>query len=250
MEILLYFGYPIADFDMRSTQITIKLLIISFIWSCAPEATPPQMLETISFVNPQIGQTSRYILLQGENYHEEKNTNFSYLFDTLQVSVTEVHDGYFVVKEALTEGSISRHGQSRVSFADSTFYYHIVVNDNLELTIKAPGERTFSRLFFIQEGATELLPLTNFQDLKVDIVGWKTSLPVVNEKIQAFTQDFDLFDQTFPKLNVLVDNRNMRRLGVGQTHIYSATKGLVRSSQYNSSTGAGFGWDLLPNGYE
>jgi len=50
----------------------------------------------------------------------------------------------------------------------------------------------------------------------------------------------------FDNLNVLIDNRDVKLGGPGNTHIYSEKYGLVRATSYNASTGKGFGWDLLP----
>ena len=210
------------------------------------EAIPTIPLpEDFRLADLQVGQQNRYVLLKGENYLDTENATFSYLNDTLVLEVISEDQTGFLVSERLTEGSASLNGEFNVAFAESTFFFYLITDEeNNKVRIQSTNERNRSRLFFTPDG--DGLPLTQFEEPVVEIASWKTDLPNVQSMIEARVNDLRINERSYPTANVLLDNRDMRVSGVGHTHIYDINGGLIRSSRYNAQTGEGFGWDILP----
>lgn len=193
----------------------------------------------------QVGQQNRYVLLKGENYFDAAQATFTYLDDTLVLEVISEDETGFLVSERLTEGSASLNGAFNVAFAESTFFFYLILDEeNNKIRIQSTNERNRSRLFFTPDG--DGLPLFQFEEPVVEIVGWRTDLPNAQSMIEARVNDYRINERSYPVANVLYDNRDMRVAGVGHTHVYDVNGGLIRSSRYSAQTGEGFGWDILP----
>ncbi len=204
-----------------------------------------QTTPNINFESPEVGQISKYILLQGENIKHTANTFFEYLPDTLVAEIIEKEDDKYLIKEYLTEGSASLNGENYVSFADSTLYYNLIKSDTA-LTIQNLHFRIKSRLFFYPN-QEDGIRNREFHDLPVNMETWKTSLPFTTQYIECYVENLQLLEREYPHLNVQINNLPMRSGSSGYTHVYSMKHGLVRSARYSDLTGKGFGWDLISN---
>lgn len=197
--------------------------------------------KTIVFDKMKVGQKSQYVLLKGQNYSRSDHASFEYIADTMVIEIVAEDANGFIAEEYLTAGSVSLNGEYNVAHPENVFTYYFNVK-NEQLTITPINERENSRVFFLNDNA---LPFEKNDDLKVDIKGWKTSLPYKEQYIMAHVEDYSLFDEDYDFLNVMISNENMGSNQPGYTHIYAPNVGLVRSSQYSPETDKGFGWDLL-----
>lgn len=210
------------------------------------EAVPTDPIpDDIRLSDLEVGQQNRYVLLTGENYLDAENPNFAYLADTLVLEVISEDEVGFLVSERLTDGSASLNGAFNVAFAESTFFFYLIMDEaDNKVRIQSTNERNRSRLFFTPDG--DGLPMSQFEEPVVEINGWKTDLPYVQSMVMARLNDYRFNTRSYAVANVLLDNRDMRVSGVGHTHIYDVNGGLIRSSRYSAQTGEGFGWDILP----
>ena len=227
-------------------SLAALLLFVLVFGACKgdDEAAPAPVAADINLRYLEPGQQSRYVLLRGENYLDAQNGNYEYLADTLVLEVISEDEVGFLVSERLTPGSASLNGAFHVAFAESTFFFYLIDDaETGQLRIQSTNERNRSRLFFTPDG--DGLPMTQFEEPVVQMNGWKTDLPLVQSRIEARLNQYRFADQTFAAVNVLLDNRDMRAVGVGHTHLYAVDGPLLRSSRYSAQTGEGFGWDLL-----
>lgn len=210
---------------------------------CPEMEDPVTSAGPIRFDQLSVGQRSRYIGLEAENYHSGDGSEFTYSDDTLVLEIVGQDAQGFKVAETLhyVDSVSNWHEYDR----DSTYLYYLtVIGDTLRLTpVGAPYFR--SRLF-VYYASSDGLPLANFGDMEVAIKGWKTDLPYCECRKTGFTKDYTLFGESYPLLNVLLDNTSMQVDGPGHTYVYSAEDGVVKFSQYSWWTSTGYGWDLLP----
>ena len=90
------------------------------------------------------------------------------------------------------------------------------------------------------------LPLKTIPAPQVEITGWKISFPSWSERYEGYTENYMLFERTYPYLNVIVENSAMALDANGETYIFSKPFGIVRASTYSWWTSTGYGWDLIP----
>lgn len=238
---------------MRSLQIAIAFALFGLLLNCNKDE--PNSAKTfgtgdkINFENLQVGQKNEYVFFIGENHTNLNHSNYLYFTDTLVVEVMSNDENGYLVKEVLTPGSASRNNASNVAFPEAEFYYYLDAKsgegeDKLQLFSKESRIKT--RLFQMSSQTTSSLPLNDLEEMEVEIVSWSTTQPFVDGVLEAYVLNFENFDFVFPRLNVYYDNRDIKFGAPGTINIYNKEYGLVRSLQYNSSTGKGYGWDLLP----
>ena len=233
---------------MRS--LLVILITFTLLSACKKEefgSSSPDGTQSnhISFASAKKGQTSKYVLFRANDYFGEETDNYTYLGDTLIVTVNKINGNKILVSEHLSSGSISLTGVPNVSYPHDTWEYYLVKNGD-KVNIEKIEERVGSRLFFCTDNEVTDLPLPEIQGLKIEIEGWKCKVPFTKNKIKGFTTNYNPFGERYKKLNVLIDNEPMKEGHPGQTFLFSSENGLVRSTQYSAQTGNGFGWDLLP----
>ena len=231
------------------------LIIISlcgfFYQSCTRCAELPDPdVPTISNFNPirfdslAVGQRSRYLGLEGYGYSGGNGSEFSYSDDTLILEIVGQDLNGFKVAETLHY--VDTVSAWQATFRDSIYFYYLqIADDSLHL---APFGTSYvrSRLFNYYQRSDGLY-LTPLVGTQVDIHGWKSGFPYCECWRHGFTLDYSLFGKTYPYLNVLMQDYRMQVDGNGQTYVYSAKAGIVKSSEYSWWTSNGYGWDLLPD---
>lgn len=231
----------------RSTLLITLLALL--VLRCKKEDTRPELPtlpsdHNISLKHPQVGQTSRYVLLKGERYFDDSQPDaYSYAADTLVVELVDETATGFRIREYLTEFSASKSSpMPEVPFPDSVTYYEMQLQGDSVL-FSSNEEFFTSRLLPF---ASRPFSLSVFQSNPTSFVGWKTELPYCECYREAFVEELSLFGYTYPDLNVIIDNLAMQVDGPGYTVVYSADAGWVRTYVVNWWTQTGQGWDLLP----
>jgi|GEM_PF-1787971 hypothetical protein len=199
----------------------------------------------VQFNKLKVGQKSQYVFFIGEDYHEQGSNSYTYLTDTMVLEVYDEDQYGYLVREYLTPGSASLHSTSNVAFADANVVYYIN-NEGGMLNLFSKDERLITRLFQLSSDNPGEYDLDDLDMMEVKINGWTTSQPLFDGVLEGYTKNYRQLNLEFDNLNVLIDNRDVKLGGPGNTHIYSEKYGLVRATSYNASTGKGFGWDLLP----
>jgi len=197
----------------------------------------------ISFENLAIGQTSKYLGLWGEDYYNDNNDIFGYTDDTLELKIVGQDAQGFKVRESF------HYVGDVVDWLkpdkDSVYYYYLeIVNDTLRIH---PGQaNNFLSRIFAYHTSKSGLPVANITSPKIEITGWKTAMTYCECRRTGFAENYSLFGQNYPLLNVVVENSPMSFDGNGETYVYSKSDGIIRFSTYSWWTQSGIGWDLLP----
>jgi len=208
-----------------------------------PEPDPIPNPNPIRFDNLTVGQSSRYIGLWGEDYYTNNNNNFGYTDDTLQLKIVGLGVQGFKVEETFhyTGNVLSWLNYDK----DSVYHYYLTVSDDT-LRIKPSHNNYVNSRMFGYYTVKNGLALADIAAPKIEISGWKTNLPYCECRRDGFVEDYTLFGQTYPRLNVVVENSPMSFDGNGETNVFSKSAGIVRVSTYSWWTQGGIGWDLLP----
>lgn len=206
------------------------------------DSTSPINSNPIRFDNIQVGQTSQYIGVIG---NDRSTGNLTYTDDTLYVSVIGQSSNGFLVAE--TFHWIAFVNEWVQPEKDSVFLYYIrVQNDTLQVesTNAAP---VLSRIFTpnVEKNG---LPLAQLTGAVANLSGWTSDLPFCTCRQGGFAANQTLLGQSYLSLNILADNTAMANAGgLGETYAYSRENGIVRAAQYkDGSSQDGFAWDLLP----
>jgi len=233
-------------------HLIIGLTLLLTITSCSKqeptvftEEIAMEMLPTPNSLDElEIGDEFNYILFLAESYVDPDNTNVEYPGDTLNVEVCGFRDGKFVVSEKLTPGS--------AIFSNPEFYYHLgqdsvytnlwhIRNDSL--IIEPKDDNSFNSHLFL--GQPISLSLLEFDEIEVEMNGWKTDFSVSEYNMESYVIDGEIGGFTYPYLNVLTNNFAMAYDGDGFTYIYHRDHGIVSNSTYSAWTSEGIGWELL-----
>ncbi len=231
---------------MRHLLLFLLLATTLFIAGCCKDDdADPLTGNPIQFDHPAVGQSSRYLVLTGENYFSSSNDDYAYANDTLILTIVSEDPNGFRVKEEM-------HYLDSVHVVldyekDSVYYYYLKVEDD-SLRVRPVGtgyvhSRIFSGSFWYHNAG---LPLQKTDAASVEILGWKTSFPYCECRKEGLAAQFDLFGVTYQNLNVIRDDSPMMLDGPGNTYVYTAGYGIVRFTEANWWTQSGYGWDLLP----
>ena len=228
-------------------QSLLFLILLSVALFCCKKENPPSESQPVSnhirFDALSVGQVSRYLGLTGEMYFSDIDS-FVYRNDTLRLEIIEkdAEKGFKVAETMQHNGAVHPWLDAA---KDETYYYYLKVeNDTLRIS---PHNNTYvnSRIF-TYEMSGQGLPLKEYDALQIMLTGWKTNLEYCECRREAYTEYHILFDKTYDRLNVLVENTPMTFDGNGMTYAYSKKAGIVRFSTYSWWTQEGIGWDLLP----
>lgn len=208
-----------------------------------PTPNTPAVIGQIRFDSLKVGQRSKFLELLGEDYNNSFSNQFSYTDDTLQLDITAEDANGFLVSEKLRyNGDVSIYNATN---KDDVYQYYLKV-ENDTLRIKPYNSTFFSRIFGYEISKQKGLPMAAFTDPQIEVVGWKTNQPYCECRKTGYDTGYELFGETYPLLNVLIENSPMAYDGNGETYVYSPKNGLVRFSTYSWWTSTGYGWDLLP----
>lgn len=197
----------------------------------------------LRFDNLAVGQGARFIGLNGEQYSSSGVNIFEYTDDTLQLEIIAENANGFLVKESLYYTGEVNEWLSPDK--DSIYQFYIKIVDDTLRFGAAGSSYLYSRIFGYST-SKQGLPLANFSNQTIEIDGWKTKLGYCECRQSGYTENYTLFGENYPFLNVLVENAPMSFDGNGETFVYSKTAGIVRASTYSWWTSTGIGWDLLP----
>ncbi len=195
----------------------------------------------ISFLNPEIGQTSNYVLYQGMQYNnDEVLDDFEYKAGVVSMSIVGEDDNGFIIEEIMQPRSVDTL-EYRV---EKPYYYYMKIdNDQMTVSFQSPDGSNVNNIFFIDSQIT--LSLEPYSNQETEIIGWKTTIPYLETNETAFTTDYTLFNTTYDFLNIEIMNAEMADGGFGRTIVYSPDHGIVRTSFYVEDHGSGWGWDLI-----
>jgi len=234
---------------MKVYNLVVVLLTFLVFNSCSKdddiEIQDDNYGNKVQFNKLKVGQQSKYVFFIGENYDEQATNSYNYVTDTMVLDIFDQDEHGFLVREYLTPGSASLHNASNVAFADANVVYYLNNKDGM-LSLTSKDERLITRLFQLSSDNPGEYDLNELDMLELRINGWTTSQPLFDGLLEGYTKNYRQLNLEFDNLNVLIDNRDVKLGGPGNTHIYSEKYGLVRATSYNASTGKGFGWDLLP----
>lgn len=229
-----------------STILALAACAALTLFSCKegydPEPPTPQSEDHIRFDQLAVGQKSRYLGLTGKNYHSNSD-DFTYTDDTLVLEIVGQDANGFRVRESLHYvGDVFTWLNPD---KDSVYHYYIHIQDDTLRFKAVSGNYIPSRMVEYLISKTGL-PLSNFTNQPITLTGWKTNLGYCECRRTGYALDYELFGQTYPRLNVLIENTPMQYDGNGATYAYDKSVGIVRMSTYSWWTSEGFGWDLLP----
>jgi hypothetical protein len=198
--------------------------------------------ERIRFDRPAVGQTSRYVLLKGENFYDVDNQKFELLADTLILRIVAIDAQGILIEDQLSAGSASRKGAGYTGEADSIFRYRWTLrNDSIIQAVAQPDLGVRSH-FGYYEFALPLRPITSEE---ADMTDWKVK-PFCQEGVcLSFDPKHIQFGQTYTNLNLYSNNIPMTYDGPGALYAYSREAGFVRSSWYGEWRMQGYAWNLL-----
>lgn len=203
----------------------------------------PDTDNRIHFSDMQVGQSSRYLLFEGESYGDPNNFNFTYFPDTLVLRIVDANPNGYLIEEKLTPGSASLNGANYILNPTAVYQnYWKIKQDTVFIVPSNSPSWPFSHF---TEGPFAL-PLAQFTAPLVDIQGWKTTHEHAESYWTATDPSYDLFGASYPNLNILSDNEPMARDADGAGFAYSTANGIVKTAWYSSWTWTGVGWDLLP----
>jgi len=235
---------------IKYITIAISILVL---FSCNKDMDDNNKnLNNFDFENLEVGQSFQYVLLLGEEYWDDnKNNDFSYTADTLEIEIIGKTSNSFTVREQLLPTSF-------VFLAENPYYWHnpdsVFINEwvieNNTLTIKQDEEFPFtssSHLFFglWTSSADFTLDLNDFQEEETEIEGWKTTTGYCECDRDLFVKDLELLEINYNRLNVAIRNTPMQVDGPGISFVYNLNEGIVRTSTYSWWTGTGQGWDRI-----
>lgn len=219
----------------------LLVLIVPVLISCSDDSSTKRESASMNLDGLEVGQKFYYSLFFGEGYHDEDRNNFTYTGDTLELEILEATGGSYLVSERFTEDSelsastIKNYGRGTDSIYQNWWHFR---NDSLILEISS----RFGGSHIMHNRA---LSLENYTTTEVDIIGWMTSWEYIEDDRELFTTDYKLFDSTYDRLNVYINNQAMAGDGPGNTCVYSKEEGVIRSVIYSWWTGEGYGWDKL-----
>lgn len=237
--------------NCRSLIITVTAVTVATFCSCKKEENtggnnePPVTSQNrIRFDSMAVGQVSKYLGLIGEDYFASNNI-FHYTTDTLIWEVIGQDTNGYLIRESMKYAGANPESPWFGYTRDQVFEFYLNL-DNDTLSVREPGKIFLSSRLVGYRTDDWRLPLNDFNSEFLQIEGWKTSLGYCSCRREAYTVDYEQLGFTYPRLNILVDNRAIAFDGNGETCVYSKRYGFVRFALYSPWTQRGEAWNLLP----
>lgn len=228
-------------------------MLVSCNSDSANEVTPNNPLTglpdkgPIQLDNPIVGQRSYYLYFTAIN--KDATVSFSYPGDTLIVGIAGFESNQWVIKEFLTEGSVSRKNKSNSGpgswkgYADSVFLSNMKIDAD-SIYLSRPKTRAYNSFAFAgrnwafqvsQVADTEPLNITCSPAFRYGSTVWI-----------EYTKTYKQHGKTFDRLNIHHDYRDMATDGFGFMYGYDLPHSFVRISwvsywELNKANG----WDLI-----
>jgi hypothetical protein len=239
------------------------LLIMFLLFNCQDDSSsidPPtparpnpleglQDMGRIRFDDPAIGQRSYYIFFDAEFDYVTKKSNFQYSPDTLVLAITGKEAENWVLKDFLTDGSVSRKSNGEgywAGWADSVFVRHLILDADSIHVLRPPDADFSSFVFYILHGRKIKYPISLVSDpAPINPNCLPFDHPLSGEFME-YTQNYTQLGETFDHLNNYFDNRGMETDGLGYMYAYSPSVGIVRITWVSPwVSDKAKGWDLL-----
>ena len=203
----------------------------------------------IRFDDPAIGQRNYYVYFNAT--HTNVSTSYDYFGDTLVVGITSFESNKWVIKEFLTEGSISKKNKSGTGpgswkvYADSIFVSQLKIDGDSVYLTRSPNRTFYSFAFMGRNWAFPVVSISDTNPLN------STCSPAFYYKSSVwmeYSKNYLQLGTTFDHLNIHFDYRDMATDGFGFIHAYGMPYGFVRIAWVNYWTlDKANGWDLLMN---
>ncbi|MFZ1752075.1 MAG: hypothetical protein WAU01_17900 [Saprospiraceae bacterium] len=187
----------------------------------------------ISFSDPQVGQSSTYVHLYGENYYSNNNFDYKYTKDTLTLEIISSADKRWLIKEVYKEFEKVTQEIQRFDL--------IIQNDSFWIETNKDYRLDYSRLLPLNKK----YPLNPSNVSKVDMIGWKITPECVTFPCIGIDQSCNLFGRTYQDVLIHHDMTPLTYDGHAELIVYSSRDGLIRTIFYGGWKPFGFGWDLL-----
>ncbi len=240
------------------------LLISLLLFNCTDDSSPyapppapakPNPLEglpdmgRIRFDEPMIGQRSYYVFFDVEYNYQMKKAAFQYSSDTLVLAITGKEAENWVLKDFLTDGSLSKESNSGgywTGWADSVFVCHLRMDADSIYVLRPPQVDFFSFIFHVLHGRKIKYPISLISEpAPLNPSCLPFDHPSGGEFME-YTLNYTQLGQTFDHLNNYFDNRAMPTDGLGYMYAYSPSVGIVRTTWVNPWTSnKANGWDLV-----
>jgi len=234
---------------MRNIIFSTSLILLFILSSCSKGVDPGPEFEELaltSFDDLKVGDVLQYTLFSGENYFDQDNQKFDYTDDYLNVEIIEILTNGYRVKEWIDNSSNMFNTTDNYYYHDKNEVYYndwIIVGD--EIRIEKTTEDYNASHLFIDKFSTLIFDLDEFNGEEIEITSWKTDRAFSESDADFYVKDFELLDNVYDHLNVVVRDGPMAADGNGNTYLYSQEAGFVRSVTYSAWTGRGLGWDRL-----
>lgn len=193
----------------------------------------------------EIGDCFFFSYLKGDSYHDDENFDFNYTADTLSLLVTDFVDQKFILQEKILASSTIFQTNGTYLKKDSVYTHQwYIENDSLKIYSDVEDSKG-SHMFSFRQTNEIGFPLSEFVDEEINMQGWKTEYSYVGYNNDFYTSDFELFDNSYSRLNVMIRNTGMLGDADGWTYLYNKEDGFVRVISYSAWTAEGWGWDRI-----
>jgi len=228
----------------------IAMLLLSFIIGCDDDDTPgdvwPDPLEGLSdegpvqFDNPVIGQRSHYLSFTAFD-DNTPNLRYEYRFDTLVLAITGKESDLWIVKQFLTEGSISRQAGGE----DLVYITTLDIDADSVYFADPSGKPNYSYVFAIYANDRFALPLAQINQPATHNPACSPFAIRYSDAMQ-YASNYTQLGKTFDHLNIYGDNSRTDTDGPALMWAYGPAHGIVRMSVINPWVPEkATGWDLV-----
>lgn len=200
----------------------------------------------VSLVNPQVGQSSRYLYFTHDCFYCRGVTVRTFQPDTLILELLAIETDGIVLRERISKGSLARRDSLHADSvglwrpAEINDYKLKIFKDTIVFEEHSPG-LFGSRL--VEGIGFQPLPLVGIPEVLITLDDWKASTCTCN--MQGLNQGFSQLGNTYSELIVIIDQEIMATDGPGFVFLYSLEDGLVMSYSSNPWTNSSLGWGKL-----
>ncbi|MEO1517973.1 MAG: hypothetical protein AAFV95_23325 [Bacteroidota bacterium] len=206
--------------------LLLTAVVVSSLMACkkedvTPDANEIKCTQCIQFDNMEVGQISKYVKFEGENYIEKSNPKITYEADTLIWEITEQQGDVYIIQER----QLGQTGAMPI--------YRVQRQDNKMVFRNADDVLLYE------------LPLDKIETPKAQPKGWEIGLTCQEEPCTGFVENHEQNGKTFEHLNIYKDYTPMHVDGPGSFLLYDPSLGVVRHAWTGSWIPVGGGWDLI-----
>jgi hypothetical protein len=236
-------------------KVLFFALIYAVLVSCtsdpADEVTPNNPLSglpdkgPIRLTSPAIGQRSYYAFFTAKD--NTGNVSFNYPGDTLIIGITGFESDQWVIKEFLSEGSMSKKKSTSTlafwkGYADSVFVSHMKMDASIN--VSRPANSVYNSFAFT--GRNWSFQISDVLDTEQLNPQCYPAFYYSSNVWMEYSKNYTQFGKTFDRLNIHFDYRDMATDGFGFMYAYDLANSFVRVSWINYwELNKAYGWDLI-----